>query len=156
MIHLLIVKKHFLKSPFHNLFNYQHIFIKTVFIKNLIEEIYIILFGAQTVLKQLFPPPRSTYLNCFSLHMNWISPSSSGSHHFNSTVEASTTSGFKNKPRASLKSQSSGEGCFCRNGTHDPTPPAVIMTFLIIQSTGVINSRWGQYFLGSLQSSRVV
>lgn len=45
---------------------------------------------------------RSTYLNCFSLHMNWINPSSSGSLHFNSTVEQSTTSGFKNKPRASL------------------------------------------------------
>lgn len=53
------------------------------------------------------------HLNCFSLHMNWISPSSSGSLHFNSKVEQSTTSGFKNKPRASLYSQSSGGGYFC-------------------------------------------
>uniref|UniRef100_A0A3Q2WR25 Uncharacterized protein n=1 Tax=Haplochromis burtoni TaxID=8153 RepID=A0A3Q2WR25_HAPBU len=53
------------------------------------------------------------HLNCFSSHMNWISPSSSGSFHFSSTVEQSTTSGFKNKPLASLYSQSSGAGCFC-------------------------------------------
>lgn len=54
------------------------------------------------------------YLNCFSSHMNLISASSSGSLHFNSTVEQSTTSGFMNKPLASLYSQSSGAGCFCR------------------------------------------
>uniref|UniRef100_A0A8C4DWG3 Uncharacterized protein n=1 Tax=Dicentrarchus labrax TaxID=13489 RepID=A0A8C4DWG3_DICLA len=50
------------------------------------------------------------HLNCFSLHMNWISASSSGSLHFNSTVEQSTTSGFRNNLLASLYSQSSGEG----------------------------------------------
>uniref|UniRef100_A0A3Q3MXP5 Uncharacterized protein n=1 Tax=Mastacembelus armatus TaxID=205130 RepID=A0A3Q3MXP5_9TELE len=48
------------------------------------------------------------HLNCFSLHMNWISPSSSGSLHFSSTDEQSTTSGFKNKLLASLYNQSSG------------------------------------------------
>lgn len=53
------------------------------------------------------------HLNCFSLHMNWINPSSSGSLHFSSTEEPSTTSGFKNKPLASLYNQSSGAGCFC-------------------------------------------
>uniref|UniRef100_A0A3Q0SVN3 Uncharacterized protein n=1 Tax=Amphilophus citrinellus TaxID=61819 RepID=A0A3Q0SVN3_AMPCI len=42
------------------------------------------------------------HLNCFSSHMNWISPSSSGSLHFSSTVEQSTTSGLKNRPLASL------------------------------------------------------
>uniref|UniRef100_A0A3Q1AKP6 Uncharacterized protein n=1 Tax=Amphiprion ocellaris TaxID=80972 RepID=A0A3Q1AKP6_AMPOC len=49
------------------------------------------------------------HLNCFSLHINSISPSSSGSVHFSSTEEQSTTSGFKNKPLASLYSQSSGD-----------------------------------------------
>lgn len=71
--------------------------------------------------------PRINYLNCFSLHMNWISPSSSGSPHFNSTVEQSTTSGSRNKPRASLYSQSSGEGCFCKEATPGeewPPPPS--------------------------------
>ena len=52
------------------------------------------------------------HLNCFSLHKNWISPLSSGSLHFRSTKEQSTTSGFKNKLLASLYSQSSGAGCF--------------------------------------------
>ncbi|CAG5895777.1 unnamed protein product [Menidia menidia] len=42
------------------------------------------------------------HLNCFSLHMNWISPSSSGSFHFSSTEEQSTTSGCRNKFLASL------------------------------------------------------
>uniref|UniRef100_A0A3B3VXR2 Uncharacterized protein n=1 Tax=Poecilia latipinna TaxID=48699 RepID=A0A3B3VXR2_9TELE len=56
----------------------------------------------------------SAHLNCFSLHMNWIRASSSGSLHFRSTVEESTTSGFKNKFLASLYSQSSGAGCFCK------------------------------------------
>lgn len=56
-------------------------------------------------------------LNCFSLHMNWMSPSSSGSPHFSSSVEQSTTSGSRNKPLASLYSQSSGEGCFCTTAT---------------------------------------
>lgn len=56
-------------------------------------------------------------LNCFSLHMNWMSPSSSGSLHFSSSVEQSTTSGSRNKPLASLYSQSSGEGCFCTTAT---------------------------------------
>uniref|UniRef100_A0A671ULE3 Uncharacterized protein n=1 Tax=Sparus aurata TaxID=8175 RepID=A0A671ULE3_SPAAU len=50
------------------------------------------------------------HLNCFSSHMNLISASSSGSLHFNSTEEQSTTSGFRNKPLASLYSQSSGAG----------------------------------------------
>uniref|UniRef100_A0A3B3DNF1 Uncharacterized protein n=1 Tax=Oryzias melastigma TaxID=30732 RepID=A0A3B3DNF1_ORYME len=50
------------------------------------------------------------HLNCFSLHMNWIRPSSSGSLHFSSTEEQSTTSGFRNRPLASLYSQSSGDG----------------------------------------------
>uniref|UniRef100_A0A3Q3Q1T4 Uncharacterized protein n=1 Tax=Monopterus albus TaxID=43700 RepID=A0A3Q3Q1T4_MONAL len=52
------------------------------------------------------------HLNCFSLHMNWIRPSSSGSLHFSSTEEQSTTSGIRNKVLASLYSQSSGAGCF--------------------------------------------
>uniref|UniRef100_A0A3P9LSC5 Uncharacterized protein n=1 Tax=Oryzias latipes TaxID=8090 RepID=A0A3P9LSC5_ORYLA len=54
------------------------------------------------VCKKLF------HLNCFSLHMNWTRPSSSGSFHFSSTEEQSTTSGFRNRPLASLYSQSSG------------------------------------------------
>uniref|UniRef100_A0A673B7B3 Uncharacterized protein n=1 Tax=Sphaeramia orbicularis TaxID=375764 RepID=A0A673B7B3_9TELE len=54
------------------------------------------------------------HLNCFSLHMNWTSPSSSGSFHFRSTVEQSTTSGLVNKPLASLYSQSSGAGSYGR------------------------------------------
>uniref|UniRef100_A0A8C5GNL4 Uncharacterized protein n=1 Tax=Gouania willdenowi TaxID=441366 RepID=A0A8C5GNL4_GOUWI len=52
----------------------------------------------------------SSYLNCFSAHINWISPSSSGSLHFKSTEVQSTTSGSKNNFRASLYSQSSGGG----------------------------------------------
>lgn len=59
----------------------------------------------------------ATDLNCFSLHMNWMSASSSGSLHFSSSVEQSTTSGSRNKPLASLYSQSSGEGCFCTTTT---------------------------------------
>ncbi|KAK0149760.1 Transmembrane protein 241 [Merluccius polli] len=35
----------------------------------------------------------STYLNCFSVHMNWMRSSSAGSLHLRSTVEQSTTSG---------------------------------------------------------------
>uniref|UniRef100_A0A3P9GZW7 Uncharacterized protein n=1 Tax=Oryzias latipes TaxID=8090 RepID=A0A3P9GZW7_ORYLA len=54
------------------------------------------------VCKKLF------HLNCFSLHINWTRPSSSGSFHFSSTEEQSTTSGFRNRPLASLYSQSSG------------------------------------------------
>ncbi len=53
------------------------------------------------------------YLNCFSAHINWISPSSSGSFHFRSTAVPSMTSGSKKRLRASLYSQSSGAGCFC-------------------------------------------
>lgn len=59
------------------------------------------------------------HLNCFSLHMYWISPSSSGSPHFRSTVVQSTTSAFKNKALASLYSQSSGGGCFCMKEKKD-------------------------------------
>ena len=58
------------------------------------------------------------YLNCFSSHMNLISPSSSGSFHLRSTVEQSTTSGSRKSPRASLYNQSSGGGYFCRE--HQP------------------------------------
>ncbi|TNN84735.1 hypothetical protein EYF80_005150 [Liparis tanakae] len=57
--------------------------------------------------------------------MNWIRASSSGSLHFNSTVEQSTTSAFKNNPLASLYSQSSGAGCFCMKTqakNQNPTP----------------------------------
>uniref|UniRef100_A0AAY4B9Y9 Uncharacterized protein n=1 Tax=Denticeps clupeoides TaxID=299321 RepID=A0AAY4B9Y9_9TELE len=50
----------------------------------------------------------TAHLNCFSEHMNWMRPSSSGSFHLRSTVVQSTTSGFRKRPRASLKSQSSG------------------------------------------------
>uniref|UniRef100_A0A3B3S4E7 Uncharacterized protein n=1 Tax=Paramormyrops kingsleyae TaxID=1676925 RepID=A0A3B3S4E7_9TELE len=57
-----------------------------------------------------------THLNCLSAHMNWTSPSSSGSFHFNSTELQSITSGSRNSPRASLYSQSSGTGCFWSRG----------------------------------------
>lgn len=55
-----------------------------------------------------------SHLNCFSAHMNWMRASSSGSLHLRSTVEQSTTSGCRNSPLASLYSQSSGAGCFCK------------------------------------------
>lgn len=74
----------------------------------------------------------SAHLNCFSLHMNWIRASSSGSLHFRSTVEESTTSGFKNKFLASLYSQSSGAGCFCKkvNKTHTKTKKITFTAWL--------------------------
>uniref|UniRef100_A0A0E9WKT5 Uncharacterized protein n=1 Tax=Anguilla anguilla TaxID=7936 RepID=A0A0E9WKT5_ANGAN len=50
-------------------------------------------------------------LNCFSAHMNWISPASSGSFHLSSREVQSTTSGSRKRERASLNSQSSGVGC---------------------------------------------
>lgn len=99
------------------------------------------------------------HLNCFSVHMNWISPSSSGSFHFKSTVEQSTTSAFKNKPRASLYSQSSGAGCFCvkESKTHTKNQNQTSLfncrNFWIVAD---INSLWGQCFLRSPQCSRAV
>uniref|UniRef100_A0A8C5BRZ7 Uncharacterized protein n=1 Tax=Gadus morhua TaxID=8049 RepID=A0A8C5BRZ7_GADMO len=50
------------------------------------------------------------YLNCFSVHMNWMRSSSEGSFHLRSTVAQSTTSGARKRRRASLNSQSSGGG----------------------------------------------
>lgn len=72
--------------------------------------------NGQTHVRQAVPF-WSIYLNCFSLHMNWMSASSSGSLHFSSRAVQSTTSGSRNKPLASLYSQSSGEGCFCKTTT---------------------------------------
>uniref|UniRef100_A0A3B3I6L4 Uncharacterized protein n=1 Tax=Oryzias latipes TaxID=8090 RepID=A0A3B3I6L4_ORYLA len=60
------------------------------------------------ILSSLHCAKKLFHLNCFSLHMNWTRPSSSGSFHFSSTEEQSTTSGFRNRPLASLYSQSSG------------------------------------------------
>lgn len=65
--------------------------------------------------------PLMLHLNCFSLHINWTSPCSSGSLHFSSTEEQSTTSGFKNKLLASLYSQPSGTGCFYMKARHTHT-----------------------------------
>uniref|UniRef100_A0A672J0K6 Uncharacterized protein n=1 Tax=Salarias fasciatus TaxID=181472 RepID=A0A672J0K6_SALFA len=58
----------------------------------------------------LVEPALRSHLNCFSAHMNWIRPSSSGSCHFSSTDPQSTTSGSRKRRRASLYSQSSGGG----------------------------------------------
>lgn len=99
------------------------------------------------------------YLNCFSSHMNWISPSSLGSHHFSSTMEQSTTSGFKNKPLASLYSQSSGNGCFCTM-THKQAKIKIqthtSFDFLNFLIEARIYLRLGQCFPGSPQWSRAV
>uniref|UniRef100_A0A7M4ESW9 Uncharacterized protein n=1 Tax=Crocodylus porosus TaxID=8502 RepID=A0A7M4ESW9_CROPO len=64
------------------------------------------------LLNLLIPLRIRSSLNCFSPHINWTRPSSSGSPHFNSTASGSTTSGCKKRCWASLCSQFSGTGYF--------------------------------------------
>lgn len=97
-----------------------------------------------------------THLNCFSLHMNWIRLSSSGSLHFKSTMEQSTTSGFRNKSLASLYSQFSGAGCFCMKAHKKQRIRknySLVINYVNFLVVAAINLHLGQCFQGSPQWS---